>query len=184
MPHLGFDPLFARLHTGPIAAEAARQLNAEAFTIGSDVFFAAGQFDIASPRGIGLLTHELTHVGQQTRLGGPTLRFFTAQGGDTLEQEAQAAELRAKEMEDVMARAGGGLRSQEVQTPRPTLNFAQPPGLPKAGGAPEPSQTATEGRDATAQPGPAPRMADARAVADRVYELMKQERVHAARFST
>ncbi|MDQ2800270.1 MAG: DUF4157 domain-containing protein, partial [Armatimonadota bacterium] len=87
--HLGFDPGGARLHTGAAAAQAARSLNAEAFTIGKDVFFGAGRFDPASPKGMGLIAHELTHVGQQTGTIGSKARFFTERGGDEMEQEAQ-----------------------------------------------------------------------------------------------
>ena len=87
--HLGFDPGGARLHTGPAAASASRALNAEAFTIGSDVFFGDGRFDPHTPKGLGLIAHELTHVGQQTGTTGNKARFFTAQGGDEMEREAQ-----------------------------------------------------------------------------------------------
>ena len=87
--HLGFDPGGARLHTGPAAASAARRLSAEAFTIGSDVFFGEGRFDPHTPKGLGLIAHELTHVGQQTGTTGDRARFFTERGGDEMEREAQ-----------------------------------------------------------------------------------------------
>ena len=87
--HLGFDPGGARLHTGPAAASASRALNAEAFTIGNDVFFGDGRFDPHSPKGLGLIAHELTHVGQQTGTTGSKARFFTQEGGDSMEREAQ-----------------------------------------------------------------------------------------------
>ena len=99
--HLGFDPGGARLHTGPAAAQAARSLRAEAFTIGSDVFFGDGRFDPHSPKGLGLIAHELTHVGQQTgTTGGGKARFFTERGGDEMEREAQGTGER------VLANAG------------------------------------------------------------------------------
>lgn len=87
-PHLGFDPSQARLHVGPGAAAAARDMGAEAFTIGRDVFFGAGKFDPASREGLGLIAHELTHVGQQTAASN-TAHRFTREGGDAMEQEAQ-----------------------------------------------------------------------------------------------
>ena len=87
--HLGFDPGGARLHTSPAAASAARRLSAEAFTIGSDVFFGEGRFDPHTPKGLGLIAHELTHVGQQTGTTGSKARFFTEVGGDEMEREAQ-----------------------------------------------------------------------------------------------
>ena len=98
--HLGFDPSGARLHTGPAAAQAARSLNAEAFTIGRDVFFGNGHFDPTTPKGLGLIAHELTHVGQQTGTTGNKARFFSEQGGDEMEREAQGVGAR------VLANAG------------------------------------------------------------------------------
>ena len=98
--HLGFDPGGARLHTGPAAAAASRRLNAEAFTIGNDVFFGEGRFDPHTPKGLGLIAHELTHVGQQTGTTGSKARFFSEAGGDQMEREAQQT------AEHVLANAG------------------------------------------------------------------------------
>jgi len=87
---LGFDPVVARLHTGPYASNTARNLNADAFTIGKDVFFGEGRYDTSSSKGLSLIAHELTHVGQQTGTIGDTARFFTPSGGDIMEREAQS----------------------------------------------------------------------------------------------
>lgn len=87
--HIGFDPSMMRLHTGPAAQAAASALNADAFTIGPNVFFGAGKFDPRSPKGLGLIGHEATHVGQQLGLRGDKMRFATKTGGDAMEQEAQ-----------------------------------------------------------------------------------------------
>jgi hypothetical protein len=54
-----------RVHTGPEAAEAARSVNARAFTVGSDIVFGAGQHAPQSREGLWLMAHELTHVVQQ-----------------------------------------------------------------------------------------------------------------------
>ncbi|HMS56105.1 MAG TPA: DUF4157 domain-containing protein [Fimbriimonadaceae bacterium] len=91
-PHLGFDPSHARLHSGPDAARAASALNAEAFTIGSDVFFGEGRYSPNTKEGMGLLAHELTHVGQQTGVFGKETRFYSQSGGDEMEREAQDSE--------------------------------------------------------------------------------------------
>lgn len=93
-PYLGFDPGAARFHTGDVVAHAARFLNAEAFTIGKDVFFGDRKFDPRSGPGLGLIAHELTHVGQQTGAIGDRARFFSRTGGDEMEQEAQQTSLR------------------------------------------------------------------------------------------
>ncbi|HVT13899.1 MAG TPA: DUF4157 domain-containing protein [Fimbriimonadaceae bacterium] len=89
MPHLGFDPSEAKIHIGPHAAQAASRMGAEAFTVGRDVFFGAGKYDPASRQGLALIAHELTHVGQQTGTTGDKTRFYTHQGGDEMEAEAQ-----------------------------------------------------------------------------------------------
>lgn len=89
MPHLGFDPTMARFHMGPTAHAAAKSLGADAFTVGSDVFFAEGKFDPRSPKGMGLIAHELTHVRQQAGRRDNRMQFLTKTGGDNMEQEAQ-----------------------------------------------------------------------------------------------
>ena len=64
-PRFGKDFSQVRIHTGSQAAEAARALNAQAFTVGLDVVFGAGQYASESVEGKRLLAHELTHVLQQ-----------------------------------------------------------------------------------------------------------------------
>lgn len=54
-----------RIHTDPRAGSLARDLHARAFTVGSDVAFAAGQYQPGTPIGDALLAHELAHVVQQ-----------------------------------------------------------------------------------------------------------------------
>jgi hypothetical protein len=54
-----------RIHHDAQADVLAKDLDAHAFTVGSDIFFAAGQFQPGSPEGTQLLAHELTHVVQQ-----------------------------------------------------------------------------------------------------------------------
>jgi hypothetical protein len=63
-----FDADFGgvRLHTGGEPARLSRQLNAQAFTYGSDIYLGAGQYNPRSSNGQRLLAHELTHVVQQT----------------------------------------------------------------------------------------------------------------------
>jgi hypothetical protein len=54
-----------RVHTGPQANEAAKSINATAFTLGSDIAFARGAYQPGTSGGRRLLAHELTHVVQQ-----------------------------------------------------------------------------------------------------------------------
>jgi hypothetical protein len=60
------------VHTDAQAAEAARVVNARAFTSGQDVVFGADMYDSCTMTGKRLLAHELTHVMQQ---GGRNLRI-------------------------------------------------------------------------------------------------------------
>ena len=62
---LGFDLSRVRVHADRPAAEAARALDAEAFTVGRDVAFADGRYRPSTRDGRGLLAHELAHVVQQ-----------------------------------------------------------------------------------------------------------------------
>ncbi|SFG14241.1 DUF4157 domain-containing protein [Neptunomonas qingdaonensis] len=55
-----------RIHTGAKANESSCAINARAYTVGSDVVFAANQFSPNSAAGRHLLAHELTHVVQQS----------------------------------------------------------------------------------------------------------------------
>jgi hypothetical protein len=54
------------VHVGSSAANAARQVNAQAFTTGSDIFFGTGKYQPETAEGQRLLAHELTHVIQQS----------------------------------------------------------------------------------------------------------------------
>ncbi len=66
-----FEPKFGtnfgavRIHTGTESAELTQQVQAKAFTHGSDIHFGEGQYDLSSAAGKELLAHELTHVVQQ-----------------------------------------------------------------------------------------------------------------------
>ena len=61
----GADFSDVRVHTGPQANAAARDLNARAFTRGRDVVFGRGEYAPGDRKGGELLAHELTHVVQQ-----------------------------------------------------------------------------------------------------------------------
>jgi hypothetical protein len=59
-----------RIHVGGDAAASAKAINAKAYTVGSDIAFATGQYAPDAASGRQLLAHELAHVVQQGR-GGP-----------------------------------------------------------------------------------------------------------------
>jgi len=65
-PRFGYDFSQVRVHTGTQAAEAARALNAQAFTFGRNLVFGVGQYAPQAIDGRRMLAHELTHVVQQS----------------------------------------------------------------------------------------------------------------------
>ncbi|HEY0608097.1 MAG TPA: DUF4157 domain-containing protein [Chitinophaga sp.] len=62
---IGADFNGVRIHTGEEAAQMNRDLGAQAFTHGNDIYFNSGKYDPATSSGKHLLAHELTHVVQQ-----------------------------------------------------------------------------------------------------------------------
>lgn len=64
-PRLGQDFSQVRVHTDTAAAGMSRELGAQAFTHGSDIYFDEGKYDPESSSGKRLLAHELTHTMQQ-----------------------------------------------------------------------------------------------------------------------
>jgi Domain of unknown function (DUF4157) len=93
-PHVG-DPLNdVTIHADANADQLARSVSARAFTTGTDVFFAAGEYQPSSSSGRELLAHELTHVAQQR--GAPTSGPMTvSEPGQPMETEADAVAQRA-----------------------------------------------------------------------------------------
>jgi hypothetical protein len=64
-PHLGADLFHVRVHADNESDQFARELRANALTVGSHIFFRQGTYQPASPSGLGLLAHEATHTLQQ-----------------------------------------------------------------------------------------------------------------------
>src|SRR5260370_26046343 len=64
-PRFGHDFSRVRVHLGGCDAQSARDLNADAYTVGQHIVFGAGRFAPETHVGRRLLAHELTHVVQQ-----------------------------------------------------------------------------------------------------------------------
>lgn len=62
----GADFSQVRVHTGAEAAQMNRELDAQAFTHGQDIYMGEGRYSPHTSEGQWLLAHELTHVVQQT----------------------------------------------------------------------------------------------------------------------
>jgi len=63
----GYDFKDVNVHNDSEAAEMNKELNAQAFTHGKDIYFNQGKFNPEESQGKNLLAHELTHVVQQNK---------------------------------------------------------------------------------------------------------------------
>src|SRR5262249_49672597 len=89
---MGADFSDVRVHTGPKADESARSINAQAYTVGTDVVFRSGAYEPETPSGRHVLAHELTHVLQQK--SGP-VSGTPAAGGISISDPSDAFEQAA-----------------------------------------------------------------------------------------
>ena len=62
----GYDFSRVRVHSDKPAEQSARDVNAHAYTVGSDIVFGAGQFSPETRAGRRMIAHELAHVVQQS----------------------------------------------------------------------------------------------------------------------
>lgn len=95
----GADFRSVRVHTDGEAARMSRDLNAHAFTVGSDIYFN-GNYEPDSQDGRRLLAHELTHVLQQEGDGGGRVQRWAVTGCTTPQREY---------IDDAVTRAWGDL---------------------------------------------------------------------------
>jgi hypothetical protein len=67
-----YDFSRVRVHSGATAEQSARDVNANAYTVGHNIVFGAGQYSPGAQEGRRLLAHELTHVVQQGESHAPS----------------------------------------------------------------------------------------------------------------
>lgn len=82
-----------RIHSDGQAAEMSKQLQAKAFTHGSDIYFNQGRYNPETESGQRLLVHELTHVTQQ----GGLLQYIHRQEETIPDEESTAEETTGEE---------------------------------------------------------------------------------------
>jgi hypothetical protein len=132
-PLIGFDPSQARVFVGASASEFTSSLNADGATVATDVYLNNG-FDEQSPEGLGLLAHELTHVGQnlQPDFVPPMLQNAPDQKdltGQSLETQARALEARVTNTASMfvpgIALESIGLSRTSTALPAPKMNAAR-----------------------------------------------------------
>jgi hypothetical protein len=79
-----------RLHTNRAASDLAAALDADAFTVGADVFFRQGAYNPGTTAGLFVLAHEAAHAVHQSRAPGGqrTDRVRISRPGDAGERAA------------------------------------------------------------------------------------------------
>lgn len=105
-PKFGHDFSQVRVHAGQQAGEAARALNARAYTVGPDIVFGANEYQPSTARGRQLIAHELAHTVQQGGKG--------RQHPDASAKPSAAAETEADAAGNSVARGGNVRLRQSV----------------------------------------------------------------------
>jgi hypothetical protein len=96
-----------RIHTDDRAGALARNMDALAFTVGSHVAFAPGQYAPGTPEGDALLAHELVHVQQQRgAVGDAQPKLESAASDAAAEDDADRGAASA------LGRLYGGVRAE------------------------------------------------------------------------
>ncbi len=108
-----------KVHTEQPAVE---QIDAGAAALGTDVFFAPGQFNPSTPEGLGLIAHELTHAIAPGASAG---------GGVTLGATDTSAEGEAERVQDAVqqSEATGG----PIEAPQITSGGGDPTTIQRGG---------------------------------------------------
>jgi hypothetical protein len=114
------------IHADPTAADACRTMGAQAFTVGSDVYFDRGKYDPASHSGQELLGHELTHVVQQGggQAQGVQAKLEVGAPGDAHEQQADAMGAKVASAPDPAA-GGAAAGANDPNAPKKTFGKGQ-----------------------------------------------------------
>jgi Domain of unknown function (DUF4157) len=108
----GHDFGRVRVHSDSRAADSASAVDAEAYTVGPHVVFAAGRYAPGSERGRSLLAHELVHTIQQG--AGP--HPVPARVGDAHDHSEREAEALAEQaLRGAPAAVGGPFSAERVR---------------------------------------------------------------------
>lgn len=90
-PRFGHDFGRVRVHTDEKARKSARAVNARAYTVGSNVVFAAGEYAPGVNSGRELIAHELVHTIQQSDVAASPGTLQIGDADDSLEVDADRA---------------------------------------------------------------------------------------------
>jgi hypothetical protein len=139
-----FDRPFegVRVHAGGAATSLAREHDADAVTIGSDIAFGEGRYAPGTAHGDHLIAHELAHVAQQGAMSSPAVQAHGRDStpGEPAEIAAESAAGRAVRGERVHLGSDYSLRGRLLRRARRSL---APPPNPAPLAAPAPSTAPT-----------------------------------------
>ncbi len=105
---LGRDLSQVRVHTSPLV----QTLRAEAFTSGRNVVFAPGRLDMNTGKGLALLGHELTHIGQP-------LAFKQESSAGQVSEDSQERVARQQEVNIQRIIENGWPKTHSMELQRP-----------------------------------------------------------------
>lgn len=114
-----------RVHRDPFAHRAAHSLDAEAFTIGEDIYLGADAPNSESTAGQSLIAHELAHVTQQRRAS--SLTPAVSRASDPSELAADRAAHSALQGEPAAIAAGGAPPAIQRQPRRSGFRESEEP---------------------------------------------------------
>jgi outer membrane protein OmpA-like peptidoglycan-associated protein len=93
----GHDFSRVRVHSGGAAEQSAREVNAQAYTVGQNIVFGAGKFAPGTHEGRRLIAHELTHVVQQT--GGIQAKKVSKQSNVMLKDASASFDIEESQIQ-------------------------------------------------------------------------------------
>ncbi len=147
---LGGDFSSVRVHTGAEGAALSAGLNAQAFTVGKDIFFNKGKFDPGSREGTHLLAHELTHTQQQGAVARrkPNVQRADGDMADLIAQIRESATARREAIDPQPAEQARQEAAKEAAAAQQeAANDVPTPAPPEVIAAPE-----VQPAEVTAQP--------------------------------
>ena len=119
---LGADFSDVKVHTDNKAADSAHSVQANAYTVGSDVVFGSGQFAPGSESGKQTIAHELTHVIQQrsgpvagTEVGGGIKLSHPSDEFETAADQTARTALAGPAPTPAAGGSGGGGATAQLQ---------------------------------------------------------------------
>ena len=112
-----------RIHTDGQASEMSKEINAKAFTYGTDIYFDYGQYSSNTEDGKKLLAHELTHTLQQSAGLNRTLLQRTPSAEDQVEFDRQVVIIRAHSVYGALPAASRQLITEIITIARTRDNW-------------------------------------------------------------